>query len=156
VLKDCAKQRGSAGMKNDQDGNLQKADNIMMGDQSTSKFNQYYEDHITANIRRAEKDGQFPEGKGEPLQFDSNMTYNPERALNKVLKDNGVLPKWLELKKEIDSLRQDLDIFNDKATIRRTVENINKKVIDHNLCCPRTSQLGGPNLEIYLKKRGIN
>ncbi|WP_421384929.1 DUF1992 domain-containing protein [Bacillus salacetis] len=143
-------------MKNDHAEKNQKAKNIMMGDQSTSRFNWYYEDHITSIVRRAENEGQFEGIKGKKIQFDSDLNYNPEKALNKVLKDNGVLPKWMELKKEIESLKQDLEIFNDAANIKRTVDQINKKVMDHNLCCPRTSQLGGINLQNYLSKRGIS
>ncbi|RIW38442.1 DUF1992 domain-containing protein [Bacillus salacetis] len=142
-------------MKNEQFEKRNKAENIMMGDQSTSRFDQYYEDHITSIVRRAEKEGQFEGVKGKTIQFDSDMAYNPEKALNKVLKDNGVLPRWMELKKEIESLRKDLEIFNDEANIKKTIDLINKKVMDHNLSCPRTSHLGGINLQSYLNKRGI-
>jgi hypothetical protein len=143
-------------MNNDQAEKRNKEQNILMGDQSTSRFNWYYEDHITSIVRRAEKEGQFDEVKGKKIKFDSDLNYKPEKALNKVLKDNGVLPKWMELQKEIKGLKVDLEIFNDAANIKRTVDIINKKVMDHNLCCPRTSQLGGINLQNYLLKRGIS
>ncbi len=133
----------------------QKAKNILMGDQSTGRFQWEYEDHITSIVRRAEGQGQFDGIKGKEITFDSELSYNPERQLNKVLKDNHILPQWLQLQKEIMSLKADLELFHDVGNIRRTVEQINKKVMDHNLCCPRTSQLAGIHLETYLEKKGI-
>ncbi len=133
----------------------QKAKNIMMGDQSTGRFQWEYEDHITSIIRRAEGEGQFDSVKGQKMNFDDDLSYNPDKKLNKVLKDNGMLPKWMELRKEIESLKADLSIFTDEGNVRKTIEKINKKVMDHNLCCPRTSQIGGISLEQYLEKRGF-
>ncbi|MFD1737740.1 DUF1992 domain-containing protein [Bacillus salitolerans] len=139
-------------MKKDEIGSREKAKNIMMSDQSTSNFTWFYEDHITSIVRRAEKEGQFDEIKGKELNTDYDLSYNPDKQLNKVLKDNEVLPRWVELGREIDRLKSDLAFYKDEYNIKRTIQAINKKVMDYNLCAPRTSQKAGIHLESYLNK----
>ncbi|WP_026692357.1 DUF1992 domain-containing protein [Peribacillus kribbensis] len=133
----------------------QTAKNIAMGDQSISKFTWDYEDHITSIVRRAEREGQFETVKGKGMALDPDLTYNPERQLNKVLKDNGFLPRWVELGREIDHLKHELTLFDDTYNIERTIKSINKKVMDHNMSCPRTAQKSGIRLEDYLRESGL-
>ncbi|PLT28827.1 J-domain-containing protein [Peribacillus deserti] len=133
----------------------ERAKRIAMGDQSTSQFNWYYEDHITSIVRRAEREGQFDLIKGKDLVLDPDMAYNPDKQFNKVLKDNGILPRWVELSREIDHLKQELRMFDDRYNIERSVKMINKKVMDYNLGCPSTAQKSGIRLEDYLRDKGL-
>ncbi len=65
-----------------------------------------------AKIREAIEKGAFDnlEGKGKPLQFDE-LSHVPEelRAAYIILKNAGVLPEELQLKKEIVSLQKLID-----------------------------------------------
>jgi hypothetical protein len=131
----------------------QKDKNILMSDQSTGNFDSYYEDHITSIIRRAEKEGQFDPVKGQKLTMDTDLSYNPEKQLNKVLKDSGMVPRWMELGKEIDGLKKELAMYKDEYNIKRTIHTINKKVMDYNLSAPRTAQKAGISLENYLRSK---
>lgn len=69
-----------------------------------------YTDHMSAIIKKAEKDGHFDDlpGKGKPLDFGRTYLNPSEAQLYKTLKDNHVLPPWIELSKEIESLKEEL------------------------------------------------
>jgi Domain of unknown function (DUF1992) len=130
---------------------LQKRE-ILMKDEQTNAW--YYEDHITAIVNRARKEGAFDnlEGMGKPLNIDEDLVYNPEKRLHKVMKDNNVLPNWVKLGKEIDVLKEELKSYTVEYNIKKTVESINQKVFQHNLTCPSTAQRMKVNLEDVLKK----
>lgn len=101
-----------------------------------------YEDHISSIIKRSQKEGVFDDlvGKGKPLQLDKNLSYNPEKQLYKTLKDNHILPGWIELSKEIDTLKEKLNTCTDKEETSALVELINKKIHEYNLTCPPSAQ----------------
>lgn len=129
---------------------LQKKE-ILMKDEDTGW---YYEDHISAIIKRAEKEGAFDnlKGKGRPLQFDDNdLSYNPDRQLNKILKENNILPNWVKLGKEIDQLKEEVKTYTVIYNIKKTIEEINKKVTSYNLSCPPSVQKRKVQLDDYLK-----
>ncbi|WLD93213.1 DUF1992 domain-containing protein [Alkalihalobacillus sp. AL-G] len=111
-----------------------------------------YQDHIGEIIKRAEKEGAFDnlKGKGKPLDLDGDWTYNPERQLNKVLKDNNVLPPWIQLDKEIEKRKLELAEYKNEYNIRKSVEEINKKIFNYNLSCPPSTQKRMIKLEDYL------
>lgn len=114
----------------------------------------YYEDHITQIVRRAEREGAFDHVKGKPLEFDDDsLAYNPEKRLNKVMKDNNILPKWIQLSKEIEQLKEELALYTNEYNIKMTIEKINKKVFEHNFACPPTAQKRKLRLEDYLKPK---
>ncbi|MGC4376802.1 DUF1992 domain-containing protein [Fictibacillus sp. Mic-4] len=137
-------------MKKDQlEKELQKKE-ILMKDEQTGW---YYEDHITAIIKRAEKDGAFDHlpGKGKPIQFDDDdISYNPQKRLNKIMKNNHILPSWVKLSKEIEALKEELKSYTVEYNIRKTVEEINKKIVNHNLSCPPNAQKRKLNINDYL------
>lgn len=112
---------------------------------------EFYEDHITSIVRRAEQEGRFDELKGKKLVLDGDLSYNPDKQFNNVLRNNHVLPKWIELGKEIDQLKEELKGYENKYNIKRTIEAINKKVINYNLICPPTAQKSGIRFDDYMK-----
>ncbi|PFJ54932.1 enterochelin esterase [Bacillus cereus] len=101
-----------------------------------------YEDHISSIIKQAEKKGVFNDlpGKGKPLNLDKELSYNPEKQLYRTLKNNHVLPKWIELSKEIDVLKETLKETTNSAEAANLIRIINKKVSEHNLICPPSAQ----------------
>lgn len=132
------------------DKDLQKKE-ILMKDEDTGW---YYEDHISAIIKRAEKEGAFDDlkGKGKPLKFDDNdLSYNPDRQLNKILKENNILPNWVKLGKEIDQLKEEVKSYTVEYNIKKTIEEINKKITSYNLSCPPSVQKRKVQLDDYLK-----
>jgi hypothetical protein len=132
------------------DKQIQKKE-ILMKDEKTDV---YYEDHITQIVRRAEKEGAFDHVKGKPLEFDDDsLAYNPEKRLHKVMKDNNILPKWIQLSKEIDQLKEELTWYTNEYNIRNTIEKINKKVFEHNFSCPPTAQKRKLKVEDYINPK---
>ncbi|MDM5188823.1 DUF1992 domain-containing protein [Bacillus sp. DX4.1] len=125
--------------KKDLDKALKKQE-ILVKDEKVWSFT--YEDHIDSIIKRAEKEGAFNDlsGKGKPLNIDKNLSYNPEKQLYKTLKDNHVLPRWVELSKEIDILKEKLKEYTNPEEAAKVVRHINKKILEHNLICPRAAQ----------------
>lgn len=135
-------------------------------------------DLVGVMIAQAMKRGEFDnlEGAGKPLNMDDNPFAADEMHLAyKILKDNGYAPYWIELGKEVETLRikfnKEVDdfqkytriIFSERrgsATIRRydlkknnfynqcreRLEEISKKILDYNLNCPVS--LGQTNFDI--------
>ncbi|MED1559251.1 DUF1992 domain-containing protein [Bacillus paramycoides] len=101
-----------------------------------------YEDHISSIVKRAEKTGAFNDlpGKGKPLNLDKDLSYNPEKQLYRTLKNNHVLPRWIELSKEIDNLKEKQKEATDAEEAAKLIQTINKKVSEHNLLCPPSAQ----------------
>jgi hypothetical protein len=57
-------------------------------------------------IKKAVEEGKFKDlpGQGKPLNLDENPFEDPGwRLANKILKDNGFSPAWIETRKEIDA-----------------------------------------------------
>ncbi|MEK5247393.1 DUF1992 domain-containing protein [Bacillus sp. FSL R9-9530] len=79
-------------------------------------------------------------GKGKPLNLDKDLSYNPEKQLYRTLKNNHVLPRWIELSKEIDDLKERLKETTNTAEAADLIRTINKKVLEHNLLCPPSAQ----------------
>ncbi|WP_242223351.1 DUF1992 domain-containing protein [Bacillus cereus group sp. BfR-BA-01380] len=118
---------------------LQKQE-ILVKDEKVWSYT--YEDHISSIIKRSQKEGVFDDlvGKGKPLQIDKSLSYNPEKQLYKTMKDNHILPGWIELSKEIDTLKEKLHTCTDKEEASALVELINKKIHEYNLTCPPSAQ----------------
>ena len=69
---------------------------------------------INANkqIEKAMERGEFANlpGKGKPLKLDMNPFLTPKaRMANRLLKENGFTPRWIELKKEIKQEKAQLE-----------------------------------------------
>jgi len=133
-------EKGNESMNQDElDKNLKKQE-ILVKDEKVWSFT--YEDHISSIIKQAEKKGVFNDlpGKGKPLNLDKELSYNPEKQLYRTLKNNHVLPKWIELSKEIDVLKETLKETTNSTEAANLIRIINKKVSEHNLICPPSAQ----------------
>ncbi|PFN27804.1 DUF1992 domain-containing protein [Bacillus cereus] len=117
-----------------------KKQEILVKDEKVWSYT--YEDHISSIVKQAEKKGAFDNlpGKGKPLNLDKELSYNPEKQLYRTLKNNHILPMWIELSKEIDDLKERLKETTNSAETENLIEIINKKVAKHNLLCPPSAQ----------------
>ncbi|BAF59866.1 hypothetical protein PTH_1685 [Pelotomaculum thermopropionicum SI] len=83
-------------------------------------------------IREAMEKGEFENlpGKGKPLQID-DLSHVPEelRAGYIILKNAGVLPEELQLKKEIISLQKLIDYCNDEEERCTLRKKMNQKIL---------------------------
>ncbi|MGD2080293.1 MAG: DUF1992 domain-containing protein [Nitrospirota bacterium] len=83
-------------------------------------------------IRRAISEGRFEnlENAGKPLVFDDE-TWIPDdlRVAYRVLKNAGVAPPELELRKEIVSLRELIDNLDDDRERIRNIRKLNYKLM---------------------------
>src|SRR5699024_3309274 len=92
-----------------------------------------YTDHMTEIIRKAECDGHFDDlpGKGKPLDLGQDYMNPAEKQLYKTMKHNHVLPKWVELGNEIDTLKEELGNLEGKYR-KKQIKTINKKIKEYN------------------------
>ncbi|MFD1040543.1 DUF1992 domain-containing protein [Virgibacillus byunsanensis] len=100
-----------------------------------------YTDHMTEIIKKAEREGQFDNlpGKGKPLKLRQDYLNPAEKQLYKTMKDNHVLPRWIELGNKIDKLKDDLDKLEGKEK-RKLIKEVNKKIKEYNYACPPSLQ----------------
>ena len=73
---------------------------------------------VSEQIEEAMERGEFKDwpGKGEPLNLDTNPFVTPQvRMANRLLKENGFAPRWIELEKEIKQ---------EKAQLERLLTNL--------------------------------
>ena len=117
-----------------------KKQEILVKDEKVWSYT--YEDHISSIVKQAEQKGAFDHlpGKGKPLNLDKDLSYNPEKQLYRTLANNHVLPRWIELSKEIDDLKEKLKENTNTAEAANLIRTINKKVLEHNLLCPPSAQ----------------
>ena len=74
--------------------------------------------NVNKQIEEAMECGEFSNlpGKGKPLQLDTNPFLTPQaRMANRLLKENGFVPRWVELEKEIQQ---------EKAQLERLLTNL--------------------------------
>ena len=81
---------------------------------------------VSEQIEEAMERGEFKDlpGKGEPLKLDTNPFLTPKaRMANRLLKENGFAPRWIELEKEIKQEKVQLEriLTNLKARRERLV-----------------------------------
>ncbi len=81
---------------------------------------------VSEQIEEAMERGEFKDlpGKGEPLKLDTNPLLTPQaRMTNRLLKENGFAPRWIELEKEIKQEKVQLErlLTNLKARRERLV-----------------------------------
>ncbi|MEN2767875.1 GNAT family N-acetyltransferase [Ornithinibacillus xuwenensis] len=100
-----------------------------------------YTDHMTEIIKRSEASGDFSNlpGKGKPLSLGPSYVNSSEAQMYKTLKDNHVLPAWVELANEIDTMKEMLVELDGKER-RKLVKEINKKIKAYNYACPPSLQ----------------
>ncbi|MGE5392072.1 MAG: DnaJ family domain-containing protein [Deltaproteobacteria bacterium] len=136
-------------------------------------------DLVGALMKQAMEQGEFDdlEGAGKPLDLEENPFEQSDlHMVNKILKNAGYAPYWIELNKETNALREKLDqeveyfkkytqvVLGDKRgdwtvsryeqkkkdfyiQVREQLEEISKKILDFNLHCP-VSTLGRFNFDI--------
>jgi len=136
-------------------------------------------DLVGEMIAQAQARGEFDnlEGAGQPLKLEENPYAPPELHMAyKILKDAGFAPYWIELGKEIDTLRNkfvlEVDYFKRYtrslfcqnlspravrhyerrkehfyAQSRERLTEVSKKILDYNLLCP-VRQLGKANFDV--------
>ncbi|MYB94857.1 DUF1992 domain-containing protein [Candidatus Poribacteria bacterium] len=74
--------------------------------------------NVNKQIEEAMERGEFANlpGKGQPLKLDMNPFLTPQaRMANRLLKENGLAPRWVELEKEIKA---------EKAQLERLLTNL--------------------------------
>lgn len=68
--------------------------------------------NVNKQIEEAMERGEFTDlpGKGKPLKLDANPFLTPQtRMANRLLKENGFAPRWVELEKEIKKEKAQLE-----------------------------------------------
>ncbi|SHG92833.1 DnaJ family domain-containing protein [Ornithinibacillus halophilus] len=100
-----------------------------------------YSDYMSEIIKRAEREGDFDDlpGKGKPLNIRHTTGNSYEAQLNKTLRDNNILPRWVELANQIDDLKEKLAEVNGKER-KKKIKEINKLVKEYNFACPPSLQ----------------
>ncbi len=79
---------------------------------------------VNKQIKEAMDRGEFANlpGRGKPLKLDTNPYLTPQaRMVNRLLKENGFAPRWVELEKEIKQEKAQLErvLINLKARRER-------------------------------------
>ncbi len=108
---------------------------------------------VENRIRQAQKEGQFDNlpGKGKPLKLDDDSMVAPHlRASYRILKNAGLLPPEMQLRKEVNELRELLNEVQCEKDARLLVREINEKILASNL-------LGGFSIssekeQVYVEK----
>ncbi len=95
-------------------------------------------------IREAMDEGAFDhlEGAGKPLDLSENPFEDPsDRLANRLLKNNGFAPDWIEEAKEIAAETRRLRAQNGLATedLRSRVASLNRRIFAFNLKVPVSS-----------------
>ena len=80
--------------------------------------------NVNKQIEEAMERGEFADlpGKGKPIRLDTNPFLTPQaRMTNRLLKENGFVPPWVELEKEIKREKAQLErvLINLKARRER-------------------------------------
>ena len=68
--------------------------------------------NVNKQIEEAMESGEFANlpGRGKPLKFDTNPYLTPQaRMANRLVKENGFIPRWVELEKEINREKAQLE-----------------------------------------------
>ena len=106
---------------------------------------------VSKQIEEAMERGEFKNlpGKGKPLKLDTHPFLSPQaRMANRLLKENGFTPRWIELKKEIEQEKAQLErlLINLKARRERLATLITQY--------PQRHEAVGRSFE-YERARGI-
>jgi len=91
---------------------------------------------VEERIRQAQRDGLFDDlpGKGKPLKLDDDSHVAPAlRASYRILKNAGILPPEIQMRKEISTLKQMLEQVEEEDQARELVREINEKILESNI-----------------------
>ncbi|MGH1415310.1 MAG: DUF1992 domain-containing protein [Pelagimonas sp.] len=80
-------------------------------------------DLINARIRKAEAEGDFDnlQGAGKPLPLHDN---SEDAVMNRILKDNGAVPEFVSLSRELSRLREELLETADRTDRKRLIADM--------------------------------
>lgn len=123
---------------------------------------------IDEQIQDAMRKGQFADlpGTGKPLKLD-NDSHVPEqmRMANKLMRDNEILPEWMQQGKELDAAREQLVALTQRlvqrglirgdsvASLRDAAKKYNSRVLSYNLTVPQgVTHKRSFNVETELQK----
>jgi DnaJ family protein C protein 28 len=90
-------------------------------------------------IREAMEDGAFEylEGAGKPLDLRENPFEDPsDRMANRLLKNNGLAPAWIEEAKEIERESASLRGGEAASDFQTRVARLNRRIVSFNLTAP--------------------
>jgi hypothetical protein len=95
-------------------------------------------------IREAMEEGAFDnlESAGKPLDLSENPFEDPsERMANRLLKNNGFSPAWIEEAKEIEAESRRLRAQDEvsKRDLLERVAALNRRIVSFNLKTPASS-----------------
>ncbi len=95
-------------------------------------------------IREAMEEGAFDhlEGAGKPLDLTENPFEDPsDRLANRLLKNNGFAPEWIEEAKEIEAESRRLRARGEAISddLRSRVASLNRRILSFNLKAPAPS-----------------
>lgn len=94
-------------------------------------------------IKQAIAEGEFDNlpGHGQPLELE-DLSEIPEhlRMAFKILKNAGVLPLEMELRNEIATLRQQLEVCEDVSQQQHLRKEINDRTMKYNLLIERNQR----------------
>lgn len=108
---------------------------------------------VEERIRQAQRDGLFDDlpGQGKPLQLDDDSLVAPAlRASYRILKNAGILPQEMQLRREISNLKQLLGQVQDEGEAKEMVREINRKVLESNIM--GGFSIGGGMDQLYVEK----
>ena len=91
---------------------------------------------VEEKVRQAQRDGLFDDlpGKGKPIKLDDDSRIDPSlRACYRILKNAGILPPEMQLRREITSLRQMLEQVQNEEEARGLVREINERILESNI-----------------------
>ncbi|UCF89415.1 MAG: DUF1992 domain-containing protein [bacterium] len=91
---------------------------------------------VEERIRKAQEEGLFDDlpGKGKPLKLDDDSMIAPHlRASYRILKNAGILPPEMQLRKEVNQLKQLLDQVHCEDDAKQLVREINEKITASNI-----------------------
>ena len=91
---------------------------------------------VEERIKRAQDEGMFDDlsGKGKPLKLDDDSRVAPHlRASYRILKNAGILPPEMQIRKEVSHMRQLLHETQCDEESVRLVREINEKILAGNI-----------------------
>ena len=113
--------------------------------------------NVNKQIEEAMKRGEFADlpGKGKPLKLDTNPFLTPQaRMANRLLKENGFAPRWVELEKEIKQEKAQLEriLINLKARRERLAAIIQQYPHRHAAVSRSFEHERARSIEQYIEK----
>ncbi len=105
-------------------------------------------------IQQALREGQFDNlpGKGRPLALEDLSGVPEELRLGyKILRNAGVLPAEMQIRREIHSLQQLLDSCLDEEERRQLKRRLNARQLRFNVMMERRQQRCSPRLQHYYR-----